>query len=302
MFRNRSTAASIRNIFLWKLISSLSLSFQYSSLYYRSFVSFSIVAPLYYVNISQREKLSFKEKKRLESSYESEDRKTFSTSISHHGTKAIYTFLYISSIISISIWLIHNRDDIEIHCFFPLGSPNFLSFFLSISTGDRIVKRAVVYFSLREGIACFGRERNGATCEFRANKEGLFSRDFTEATPRNALLCRGSLRIQVASSLSLSLSRPAPSRATLDTSLVPNLAPVLHGSRKASPPPSLPHSLRSRPGFRGELFGAREKIPRTAHDDESVTENDTCPVAVPRFSSTDRSNHFFFSLSLSRSR
>lgn len=131
MFRNRSTAASIRNIFLWKLISSLSLSFQYSSLYYRSFVSFSIVAPLYYVNISQREKLSFKEKKRLESSYESEDRKTFSTSISHHGTKAIYTFLYISSIISISIWLIHNRDDIEIHCFFPLGSPNFLSFFLS---------------------------------------------------------------------------------------------------------------------------------------------------------------------------
>ena len=103
-------------------------------------------------------------------------------------------------------------------------------------------------------------------------------------------------------SLSLSLSRPAPSRATLDTSLVPNLAPVLHGSRKASPPPSLPHSLRSRPGFRGELFGAREKIPRTAHDDESVTENDTCPVAVPRFSSTDRSNHFFFSLSLSRSR
>lgn len=193
MFRNRSTAASIRNIFLWKLISSLSFPFN---------IPLSIIVPSFRFRlllhcitlIYRNEKNSrLKKKKRLESSYESEDRKTFSTSISHHGTKAIYTLLYISSIISISIWLI--QDDIEIHCFFPLGSPNFLSFFLSISTGDRIVKRAVVYFSLREGIACFGRERNGATCEFRANKEGLLSRDFTEATPRNALLCRGSLRI-----------------------------------------------------------------------------------------------------------
>lgn len=131
MFRNRSTAASIRNIFLWKLISSLSFPFN---------IPLSIIVPSFRFRlllhcitlIYRNEKNSrLKKKKRLESSYESEDRKTFSTSISHHGTKAIYTLLYISSIISISIWLIHNRDDIEIHCFFPLGSPNFLSFFLS---------------------------------------------------------------------------------------------------------------------------------------------------------------------------
>ena len=246
-----------------------------------------------------------KKKKRLESSYESEDRKTFSTSISHHGTKAIYTLLYISSIISISIWLIHNRDDIEIHCFFPLGSPNFLSFFLSF------------YFHWRSNCEESGGLflPAGRNCLFRKRKKWRHLRvpgeqrgtifawfpgsDPEERSPLSGIPSYLGRKL----SLSLSLSRPAPSRATLDTSLVPNLAPVLHGSRKASPPPSLPHSVRSRPGFRGELFGAREKIPRTAHDDESVTENDTCPVAVPRFSSTDRSNHFFsLSLSLSRSR
>lgn len=99
----------------------------------------------------------------------------------------------------------------------------------------------------------------------------------------------------------LSLNRPVPSRATLDTSLVPNLASV-HGSRKASPPPSLPHSLRSRPGFRGELFGAREKIPRTAHDDENVTDARTrAPSRFHASSTTTRTTPPPLSVSLSLS-
>lgn len=91
------------------------------------------------------------------------------------------------------------RDERYGNPLFPLGPPNFLSFVsLFRRAGDRILeRRAVVYFSLRGRRNCLfrERERNGGTCEFRANKEGLFSRDFTEATPRNTLLCRGSLRI-----------------------------------------------------------------------------------------------------------
>lgn len=91
------------------------------------------------------------------------------------------------------------RDERYGNPLFPLGPPNFLSFVsLFRRAGDRILeRRAVVYFSLRGRRNCLfrERERNGGTCEFRANKEGLFSRDFTEATPRNTLLFRGSLRI-----------------------------------------------------------------------------------------------------------
>lgn len=148
------------------------------SLYYLALVRSRL---LYCITLIFYEKNSRLKRKRLESSYISRTGKFFSRQFRITVQSLFYIDNFRFHLTSNTAPYPRRRDERYRNPLFPLGSPNFLSFFrLPIPrAGDRIMEWSI--FRCEEKELPVSKEKETAPL---ANKEGLFSRDFTEATPR----------------------------------------------------------------------------------------------------------------------